>query len=93
MNPNGQPIRFGLGNDAKALNAVLKSGDLVGYESITITPDMVGQKIARFLSVECKAPGWKFSANDAREVAQKNWADMINREGGRAIFATGPADL
>ncbi len=86
---NGRPVRYGLANDSKALNAVLKSGDLVGWETVVITPDMVGKKIARFLSVECKPEFWHYNPKDAHEVAQKRWADMVNEDGGRAIFATG----
>jgi hypothetical protein len=90
---DGRPVRFGLANDAPNVNKVLKSGDLIGYESIVITPDMVGQRIARFLSVECKAEDWKPSPTDEREKAQRNWADIINKDGGRAIFATSADQL
>jgi len=43
----GQLVRFGL---------CPGSADLIGYRSITITPDMVGQQIAVFAAVEVKAP-------------------------------------
>jgi hypothetical protein len=85
----GVPVRFGLANDSKALNSVLKSADLVGWETITITPDMVGQRIARVLSVECKPAGWVYTG-DSHEEAQKRWRDLINEAGGRAMFAAGP---
>lgn len=29
--------------------------DLIGYRSLIITPEMVGQKIAQFVAIECKA--------------------------------------
>jgi hypothetical protein len=32
------------------------SADLIGYRSITITPDMVGQQVAVFASIEVKTP-------------------------------------
>lgn len=89
----GVPVRFGLANESKAFNKVVKSADLIGWEPVTITPDMVGQTFARFLSVECKAADWRPSPNDPHEQAQRNWADLVNREGGRAIFATGPESL
>ncbi len=57
LDKEGRPVRFGLANDSKALNKALKSGDLIGWETITITPDMVGQRVARFLSVEVNAGG------------------------------------
>lgn len=90
---NGRPVRYGLANESKALNTILKSSDLVGWETVTITADMVGQKIARFLSAECKPEGWKFNPNDAHEVAQKRWLDMINADGGRGLFVSGPGQL
>jgi hypothetical protein len=85
---HGRPIRYGLANDSKALNKVIKSGDLIGWETIVITPDMVGQPIARFLSIECKPEGWTPSANDEHEQAQRRWADMVNAAGGRALFVS-----
>jgi hypothetical protein len=93
LDANGRPVRYGLANESKALNARLKSGDLIGFETITITPDMVGQRVARFLSVECKAEGWKYNPKDEHEAAQMRWANMVNEAGGRAIFATGPENL
>lgn len=46
IDAKGRPVRYGLANDSKALNAVLKSGDLIGWDDR-----------GRFVSVECKAPG------------------------------------
>lgn len=90
---NGVPVRYGLANDSKALNAELKSADLIGWESILITPDMVGQTIARFLSVECKAEDWKPRAKSPHEIAQRRWADMVNAAGGRALIVNAPGSL
>lgn len=89
---NGSYVRFGLANDSPQLNAMLKSGDLIGYETVTITPDMVGQKIARFLSVECKPTDFR-PDKSPRYLAQKRWADLVNRAGGRAVFATSREQL
>ena len=74
----GEFIRFGL---------EVGSGDLIGWESIEITADMVGQKIARFLSVEVKSKTGKASE------AQKNWCNTVNRFGGRAIITNSVEDL
>lgn len=74
--PAGRPIRFGLGNDSKAANAACKSSDLIG-----IAAD------GRFLAVECKAPGWRFT-NTAREKAQLAYITLVRRRGGVALFAT-----
>lgn len=82
----GRVVRYGLANESKAFNAMVKSGDLIGWETVTITPDMVGQKIARFLSVECKREGWVPNPNDEREDAQRRWAKAVNEAGGEARF-------
>lgn len=84
----GVPVRFGLANDTKALNSIIKSGDLIGWRSVTITPDMIGTKIAQFVSIECKRSGWSESSSD-RDIAQKKWADLINEAGGYAVITSG----
>lgn len=86
----GRPVRYGLANESKEINKRIKSADLIGWETIVITPDMVGQRVARFLSVETKAEGWRYNPNDEHEQAQMRWANMVNEAGGRAVFATGP---
>jgi len=52
------------------------SGDLIGLQKITITEDMVGQEIARFISIEVK------SENGKLKPEQKIWHDFINSFGG-----------
>lgn len=83
----GVPVRYGLANDSAALNARIKSGDLIGWETVTITPEMIGQHIARFLSVECKEEGWHFTGTP-REEAQQAWAHLVLAAGGRALFVS-----
>ena len=56
-------------------------GDHIGWEEVTITPDMVGKKFARFLSVE-----WKRSKGGKRSPEQIRWANDVNQSGGRAVF-------
>lgn len=89
----GVPVRFGLANDSKLLNAELKSGDLIGWESVLITPDMVGQTFARFLSVECKAQEWSSNPADPHEAAQRRWAALVIAAGGRALIVNAPGSL
>lgn len=96
LDRNGTPVRFGLANDSKEMNAALKPGDLIGWRPRLITPDMVGDVVAQFVSVEAKKSGWTFprptnKAEFAHCSAQKRWADMINREGGLAGFMIDPA--
>ena len=88
----GRLVRFGLANDTKQLNAVLKSGDLVGWRSVIITPELVGQRIAQFTSREIKESGWQYTGVD-REPAQLAWVNLVAAAGGDAAFATGPGTL
>lgn len=90
---NGVPVRYGLANDSKKLNEELKSGDLIGWETIVVTPDMVGQRIARVLSVECKHEGWTPNYADEHENAQRRWAALVNEAGGRALIVNSPGSL
>lgn len=77
----GVPVRFGLGNDSKATNSVLKSSDLIG-----ICPD------GRFIAIEVKSPNWK-RPTGAREKAQKAFIDLVKRNGGRGGFVTSIEDF
>lgn len=85
---DGRFMRWGLANDSSQVNAVLKSADLIGIRPVIIQPSDVGKLFGRFLSREVKAGGWKYSGTP-REVAQLNWANLINSLGGDASFATG----
>lgn len=64
------------------------SGDLIGWTTITITPDMVGQKVAVFTSGEVKR---------ARRPApfvekQRNWMKAVLGAGGFADVIKTPED-
>lgn len=100
---NGRPVRFGLGNDSPQINRRVKSSDLVGWHPVTITPAMVGQTVAVFVSLECKPSDWrpstKYGPGDImadstppgirRELAQQAWLDLVIADGGEARFMTG----
>jgi hypothetical protein len=93
VNPNGQPVRYGLANDSKQLGDKLKSGDLIGWRPLLITPDMVGKVIAQFVSVENKAEDWIAPPADTVDkhiLGQRAWANLVNREGGYAVFISNP---
>lgn len=86
---NGRPVRFGLANESKQQNEVMKSGDLIGIRAVTVRPEMVGATIGQFVSRECKHADWKPGEDPAREAAQLAWAMLINRHGGDAKIVTG----
>ena len=81
----GRPVRYGLANESKAVNEKWKSGDLIGWRAVLITPAMVGRTVAQFVSRECKPEGWKYRG-DAREEAQARWAQLVNAAGGDGCF-------
>jgi hypothetical protein len=87
--PSGRVLRYGLANDSKQVNVSLKSADLIGILPIRITPDMLGKTVGVFVSVEAKAGTWKFSENNPRDVAQRNWNKLVYQCGGIAGFSTG----
>jgi hypothetical protein len=62
------------------------SADGIGWVSRTITPDMVGTKVAVFLSVETKA-GRGTATDD-----QNTWAENVRRGGGIAIITNNEED-
>ena len=68
----GRPVQFGL---AKG------SADLVGWKTVTITPDMVGTTIAQFVSLEVKTPSGKPTA------AQSYWLKAVSKAGGISAIA------
>jgi hypothetical protein len=86
-------LRWGLANDSEKQNKLLKSADLIGWTTVTVTPDMIGQDVAIFTSIECKEEDWSFGKDIEREEAQLNWLELVVAGGGKAMFATRPGDL
>lgn len=83
----GNFMRWGLANDSKQVNRVLKSSDLIGIRPWIIQPQDVGRLVGQFLCREVKEGNWKFRGTE-REVAQMNWINLINSLGGDAAFAS-----
>jgi len=69
----GRLIRYGVANPG--------GSDLIGWRSITVTPDMVGQKLAVFLAIEVK--GERTRVTDQ----QRNFLDRVKADGGLAGVA------
>lgn len=90
IDERGIPVRYGLANESKARNTVIKSGDLIGVRPVLIGPQHVNTVIGQIVSVECKEQHWQFNPNDKHTAAQKNWADFLTGKGGLAMFANSP---
>ncbi len=89
---SGRIIRFGLCNDSKNINKVIKSSDLIGVTPYTVKPTDVGGNIGIFTSYEVKKPGWVYKGT-SKEKAQLAWVNLIISLGGISKFATGPGDI
>lgn len=89
---DGSFMRWGLANESTAVNASVKSADLIGIRPRIIQPDDMGKLIGQFVSYEVKHASWTFRG-DAREVAQLNWANLILSLGGDARFITSASQL
>ena len=76
--PDGRVIRYGL---------TTGSADLIGWQTVTITPEMVGQRFARFVSVEVKAPKGRLSPE------QETWRQAVLKAGGIAVVARSVDDV
>lgn len=75
--PNGGVVRYGLCNG---------SSDLIGWQTVTVTPDMVGKKIAVFVAIETKTQKGRASTE------QKNFIERVNEAGGIAGIAKSDED-
>ena len=74
---HGRPVSFGL---AKG------SSDLVGWKTVTITEDMIGQQVAVFTSIEVKSPSGRLRPE------QQQWIDAVQAAGGIAGVARSVED-
>ena len=87
VDSRGVPVRYGLANESKQVNEVMKSADLIGWRPLLIEPRHVGTVVAQFVSREVKAVGWHYTGSD-REPAQLAWAQLVTAGGGDAAFCT-----
>ena len=73
----GRPVQFGLARG---------SADLIGWRTVTITPDMVGQRIAVFTSNEVKTSTGRVRSE------QQAWLACVQQCGGIAGIARSVGD-
>lgn len=92
LDETGRPVRFGLANESKKQNEIIKSGDLIGLRPVLIQQHHIGQVIGQFVSREVKHEGWKWKG-DKHEVAQRNWLEFVVSKGGDAAFCSGPGSF
>jgi len=90
---DGRVVRYGLANESKQANEVLKSPDLIGWRPKLIEPQHVGMTFGLCTMREIKHEGWTFSPNDRHEAAQLNFLNLAIADGCDAAFATGPGTL
>ncbi len=88
----GRPVRYGLANESNKVNAILKSGDYIGWRPVLIQHHHVGTTIAQFVSRETKKVGWHY-VGDEHEQAQLAWLQLVISDGGDAAFCTGEGTL
>ena len=70
---NGRPVSFGLCKG---------SADLIGWRTVTVTPEMVGQTVAIFASIEVKA-----ASGGRIRPEQQAWLNAVAAAGGIAGIA------
>ncbi len=73
----GRQVQFGLARG---------SADLIGWRTITITPEMVGQRVAVFTSIEVKTTTGHLTP------AQQAWMGTVRTAGGIAGVARSVRD-
>jgi len=73
----GRPVQFGLARG---------SADLIGWRTVVITPEMVGQRVAVFTSIEVKTPTGRLTPQ------QRHWLSAVMTAGGIAGVARSVTD-
>lgn len=68
----GRWVQFGVGSPG--------GSDLLGWHTVTVTSEMVGQRIAIFTAIECKAPRGRLTTEQAAFIAAVRAAGGIAGE-------------
>lgn len=75
---DGRIVRYGVANPG--------GSDLIGWQSVLVTPDMVGARIAVFVACEVKDTKGRPTRN------QQNFLDQVHAAGGIAMLARSAED-
>ena len=92
----GRPVFFGLGNECKKTAEDIRTPDDVGWTEVTITPEMVGKKVAVFTCIDSKKLGFIVKNNytkGTREYGQQKFFDIVKNANGIAGFASCPEQV
>src|SRR5690348_4285244 len=71
-----QSGNFELADGRRIVSGFIGAGDLIGWRTLLITPEMVGQRIAQFASVEVKTARGRVTAE------QQAWLRAVQAAGG-----------
>jgi len=86
---SGTPVYYGVGGPTQGKKS--KGGsDYIGWESVVITPEMVGHRVAIFCAFELK----KDEADTKTDIVktQEHFIETVNKAGGKAGFVKRPID-
>ena len=75
---DGSHVRYGICNPG--------GSDLIGWKSIVVTQNMVGQRLAVFVAIEVKTP------TGVTSDAQSHFIEQVVQAGGLAGVARSPED-
>lgn len=84
--PNGRVLRYGLANESKQQNQILKSSDLIGIRPVLITERMIGHLIGQFVAREMKPENWRYTGIK-HEIGQLAFHHACISRGADACFA------
>lgn len=86
----GRWVRYGLGNDSAALNAAVKSSDLIGITPVTawLASANAWVTLGVFTALEVKPSGWVQNPADERAIAQAKFHAIVREVGAFAGFVT-----
>ncbi|MEO5375642.1 MAG: VRR-NUC domain-containing protein [Alphaproteobacteria bacterium] len=75
LHPDGSRVVYGL---------CPGSSDLIGFRTVTVTPDLVGRQLAQFVAIEVKTATGRVSPE------QRRFLDAVERAGGLAAVVRSP---